>query len=135
MTRAVRIGLGSGSLHREIQSAGHRIIQTGGTLQFGNVRIANRSLYLKRQVVGETSFLQRRRSIHMNVRATLFNYAVMYGNVRRGILHVAGKLIDMNAPRLCRCLWRRRRRRWHGSVRLGGNADAPVPALLRAQRL
>src|ERR1017187_1810168 len=111
MSRAVRIGFRSGGLHGEIQSARHGIIQTGGALQVRDVRIADGSLHLEGQVSGETPFLQRCRTIHIQVRAAFLNDAVMHGNARGRVLHVTGKLIDVNAPGLCRWLWRRRRRR------------------------
>ena len=112
MSRTVWIRFRSGSLQGEIQSTGHGIIHPSGALQFRNVGMANGCLHLERQVLGETSFLQRRRTIHIQVRATFLNDAVMHGHAGGRVLHVPGKLIDVNASRLCsglrrRWLWRR----------------------------
>ena len=100
MSRTVWIRFGPAGLNGEIQSAGHGIIHPSGALQFRNVRIANGSLHLERKVLGETSFLQRRRTIHLQVRGTFLNDPVMYGHTGGRVLHVAGKLIDVNAPGL-----------------------------------
>ncbi len=110
MPIAMWIGGGAAGLHGQVQLPANRIIEARDALQVGHIGVVYGGVYLEMRVVGEVSAVELCRAIDLQLRRSFLDHRLLQRHFILRILHVARKMIDVDATRSRGRLRRRRGR-------------------------